>query len=594
MPQPIYQAVSRPITGLQFQGASQNIARNASLFKIHQHYCELLETCILATNPSYWESSHLQRHWADDGITEKSAKDIHRIVSYWLNHSPDEQVSRLLSEYRDKLAGKLRDLKETDILSCFDLHAESKGVLAVLNICNELTRWIDQGVLGERERRQGAASSIYRNFHYAHFGISYASSEHQPPSRNVVDYEMDQLVRILGDYSLTSLPPNLPEPFRDLESRVRRQMQYLESLVVPQPRPYYELDFPNSAQVGEALCTEVKKWFDNADINSDIEKKWKPYEGDDRAKYFSTFLNRLHKTAAFSQKNSQADSKLELQKILDRITKDEKFREFCFDACQASDANCHDNVQSIFDDLRIQFANPARQQGATLRDVIGYQRGLLACQLIDEYVTSLGRGGDPLESGQELKRLLSADLALPIEFKEIKYAAVGIIFRDVDKHRNEAKAYVNKELTADRLVKQMAEDRSCADFLKKYYQATWENHESLWYAASEKLMEKSVGMLSDENSRIQSLQSQNSPMNCDAALKAAEDLPAMGQGVLFLALRAAADNDKFRQLARDALATQRVKVTLQPVQPEQKLPRNLAVLLQLATEGLNEPTSRAN
>lgn len=241
-------------------------------------------------------------------------------------------------------------------------------------------------------------------------------------------------------------------------------------------------DLRNSA-VG-SVSEEVKRW-----LGAETAEKWLKYADSQGGKALASFLRRLHRCAAF-EGTEKDESKQELTAILTRMLSDTTFREYCFRAVEASDANCHDNVQAIFDGLRMQMANPAVKDKATLADVVKFQRGRLAATLIDQYVATHVRGGDLLESGMLLKQELSNDLELPIEFRNIKYAAIAKVSNDIVFHKEEAKKYVKSNLTPEKLAKAMAEDETCAAFLEKFYSSEFNDHNELWGKELENLTYK--------------------------------------------------------------------------------------------------------
>jgi hypothetical protein len=259
----------------------------------------------------------------------------------------------------------------------------------------------------------------------------------------------------------------------------------------------------------------------------------------------------------------------EVRGILERVLQDGIFREYCFVACHGAEADCHDRVQSLFDDLRLQMNNPARQENATVAAVVDFQRGLVASMLIDDYVFNIHaehaqlRAQLPpelqaqlplellinyhaLESAQLLRKELWKALKLPIPFKDIAHPRVALVNLDIKRHKNAALAYVLTNLTPERLSKQMAEDSSCNEFLRTQYPATFAAHSLLWVDAIDKLALKETRFkVDEENKRLTDHVNRTIKLTAEESLEAAHGLPHQGEGYLFKALKKSADEALF-------------------------------------------------
>ncbi len=281
------------------------------------------------------------------------------------------------------------------------------------------------------------------------------------------------------------------------------------------------------------LDQEVEMW-----LGQQAAAPWKNDATSQDGMRLATFLMHLHGCASFS--GADKDTSIQdLQAILKHMLTDKTFRTHCFTAVQACDASCHDNVQATFDDLRMQMANPATQDNATMSQVRQYQEGVLKATLIDEYVTTLGRYGEPLESGQHLKFLLSQKLELPILFKTIKYAAIGAVSNNIEFHITQATQYIEKNLTQERLTKNMAADATCAEFLKKTYAATFTAHNLLW---------------GDVLDQLNATDAKRFPEVADGSTKlhAAKQIAQFGDGKVFQRLQASAEQDLLEKVARQS------------------------------------------
>lgn len=227
----------------------------------------------------------------------------------------------------------------------------------------------------------------------------------------------------------------------------------------------------------KSLETELKNWFPDMDTDP-----WTHHDETDKAS-LATLLKRLHRSAAF-QGEERNDSMAELKDILDGMQEDPVFRAYGFTLAHGASADCSDNVQAIFDEMRMQLANPVTRKDGTLDTVIQFYVGREKAHLISEYVDTL-RGGDPLESVMLLQHTLSADLALPIRFKAIKHTRAATVSNNLAGHKARALRFVNDHFDPERVISKMLEESPAVDFLKKTYEPTFTAHQLLWTDALE-------------------------------------------------------------------------------------------------------------
>ncbi|MDM0030072.1 NEL-type E3 ubiquitin ligase domain-containing protein [Variovorax saccharolyticus] len=286
------------------------------------------------------------------------------------------------------------------------------------------------------------------------------------------------------------------------------------------------------------LLKQVEVWQGGAS-----SKDWVALAQMEGGKALSTMLARLHQCAPFifGTKATRTALTEEIRAILERVQNDAAFRKYCFDTCIASDADCADHVQAIFDELRLQMANPAHREEATSEEVVEFQRGRAACDLIDEYVAAQG-GMDPLESAQCLKHALATDLSLPIQFNKNHSSEV---FNE--KYLNEVKSYVDNGLSKDGLTRSMLKDQICVAYFQKRYPVTFVAHNLLWNDAMNVVMDKA-----STGGRGQLTGSTHQDLAAEDLLQLAVDLPEWGDGQRYETLKLAADVEMLNDLTQRA------------------------------------------
>ena len=282
----------------------------------------------------------------------------------------------------------------------------------------------------------------------------------------------------------------------------------------------------------KSLVAAVTEWF-----GADTGVLWNDHEENPAGPQLATLLSRLPESECFKGLARDGSIK-ELKAILELMLTDEVFRAYCFDAAQASDRDCEDNVQAIFDDLRMQLANPAIKEGGTLAKVVEFQRGRLAAKLIETYVMTLGTEGEPLSSGLYLKYKLSEKLELPIIFNMFAHPQTAVVSNALDLHINAAEEYVVKNLTPDLLRKAMLDDPACVEFLTKTNLDKFAVHNSKW-----------VDALGEAQGNTLNVAGVGTGSRLETARKM-----QLGDGREFLKLQEVARGELLQKIALDAVA----------------------------------------
>lgn len=256
---------------------------------------------------------------------------------------------------------------------------------------------------------------------------------------------------------------------------------------------------------GSEIDEDVEKPLDQEVVllfGENAAQLWKPYANTDDGERLATLLRRLHQSVSFTG-SSKNESIAELKAILERMLEDETFRKCCFIAIHGSDEDCHDNVQRIFDELRMLLADPTTKKNATLDMMVNFLKGRLAAQLIDEYVVKRVGGVEPTESGMLLKKELSQHLGLPISFRAIKFGHFAKVSNNLALHIKQAVEYVLTQLTNKRLGQEMLATPTYVEFLKASYPVTFEAHNLLWLDALEQASKCEPQIVEDKNQIVE-------------------------------------------------------------------------------------------
>lgn len=420
---------------------------------------------------------------ADNAVySENVAHYLMGKVSY-LPKGLDELVYEFSDDVKNALYGLLRTHRYDGIVGRMEAPDKTRAKLEALFLhltadaafipeSEQMQSWLNQAPEEEREARYIAveriADAVFTKY-LSLAGLQLTTLPPLPSDLEVLDLFHNQL------QSLAGIPQQITERATcmiDLSLNPLTQAT-IDSINNHTYQARIRGSFP------EPLDREVQKWFPK--VNTNV---WKDYIGTREGAALAKLLMRLHCCESFS-KTERASSITELKLILTRMSTDATFREHCFEAVLAGDGSCSDDAQAVFDSLRMLMADPATKTQATLKQVVSYQNGLLAEQMIDEYVEKNINKGDKLESGMLLKEKLSQDLEMPIRFKGIRYVNHAYVANNLQLYKTKVKEYVLTNKTSDRLAKAMADNSNCANFLKKTYSVMTEAQRMLWEDACE-------------------------------------------------------------------------------------------------------------
>ncbi|MGG1953076.1 NEL-type E3 ubiquitin ligase domain-containing protein [Ralstonia solanacearum] len=246
---------------------------------------------------------------------------------------------------------------------------------------------------------------------------------------------------------------------------------------------------------------------------------------------FLSFLGRLGRCASFRALH-RAGSVRELGHLLKLAVRSDAYRAFCFDIAGGADANCHDNVEVIFGNLRLAARNPTYHGNASLDQVLKYHKSCVPWSLIDDFVSKqFSLFDEPLEKVLALRIRLS-DI-LPVKTP----AMVNRVLANVDDEaEKQARAYIaTHRRTKEHLQRNLCRSPAWHRFLVQRHPVELAANTLLWDAALQDVMKKT-----DDGATLRSAQPHP---DTDAfgsrteALARARAMPGIGTGRAFQRLQ---------------------------------------------------------
>lgn len=210
----------------------------------------------------------------------------------------------------------------------------------------------------------------------------------------------------------------------------------------------------SSAQILQDWATECRLPPETIDA-------WRPLLSQEDSRPFADLLQRLNGCASFRPQH-RAGSVQELGSILELAAHNDAYRALCFNVCGGADANCHDNVDVIFGNLRLAARDPSYHGNAELHEVLNYHNRCVPWTLIDDFVSHRFTQGDLLEKVLALRMRLS-DI-LPIPTPAMLHGPVAGID---DTHEREARHYISARLgTPENLLRSLSRSPAWRPFLE--------------------------------------------------------------------------------------------------------------------------------
>ncbi|QUP57036.1 type III effector protein (plasmid) [Ralstonia syzygii] len=331
---------------------------------------------------------------------------------------------------------------------------------------------------------------------------------------------------------LPQLPlPLLEEPTENLRHGARPPQ--LEALLQQQaPR--------SPAQILQDWATECR-------LSPETIDAWRPLLSQEDSRPFASLLQRLNGCASFWPQH-RAGSVQELGSILELAAHNDAYRALCFNVCGGADANCHDNVDVIFGNLRLAARDPSYRGNAELHEVLDYHNRCVPWTLIDDFVSDRFASGDRLEKVLALRMRLS-DI-LPITTPAMLHGPVAGIDNT---HELEARHYINTRLgMPENLLRNLPRSPAWRQFLEQHRPVEFVANTLLWESALQDVMAKPAGDGSMANAPRAA--STAAPGSRTEALAQARAMPGIGTGKAFQHLQENATTLMMETMTRKLVA----------------------------------------
>ncbi|WP_240435251.1 MULTISPECIES: NEL domain-containing protein [Ralstonia solanacearum species complex] len=244
----------------------------------------------------------------------------------------------------------------------------------------------------------------------------------------------------------------------------------------------------NTLQHGQSTNQLPAHWASACRLTPKTVEALRPLLSQEDSAPFASLLARLNGCASF-QPQHRAGSVQELGSILELAAHNDAYRALCFTLCGGADANCHDNVDVIFGNLRLAARDPSYRGNAELHEILNYHNRCVPWTLIDDFVSHRFSSGDPLEKVLALRMRLS-DI-LPITTPDMLHGGIAGIS---DAHALEARRYIATHVgTPANLLRSLSRSPTWRTFLEQRHPVECVANTLLWNAALEDLMAKPAG-----------------------------------------------------------------------------------------------------
>lgn len=216
----------------------------------------------------------------------------------------------------------------------------------------------------------------------------------------------------------------------------------------------------------------------------------------------------------------------ELGTILTLVAHNDAYRASCFDICGGAEADCHDNVDVVFGNLRLAARDPALRGNAPLSEILSYHKFCVPWTLINDFVSHRFSSGDQLEKVLALRIRLS-DILL-VKTPAMLYSRLADI---TDAHELEARHYINTHVgTEANLLRSLSRSPTWRTFLTQRHPVEFAANTLLWSAALEELGAKSA---SGSAGPAQPAGNPAAFGSRTEALAQARAMPSLGTGLAF-------------------------------------------------------------
>ncbi|MHA6881588.1 NEL domain-containing protein [Ralstonia pseudosolanacearum] len=203
---------------------------------------------------------------------------------------------------------------------------------------------------------------------------------------------------------------------------------------------------------------------------------------------FMSLLGRLDGCASFDKRKwHRADSVRELGGILKLAAHNDAYRAFCFDVAGGADANCHDNVDVIFGNLRLAAKDPTYHGDASLEQVLKYHKRCVPWSLVDDFVSErFPLFGESLENVLALRVRLSS--ILPIRTPAMAFRSMASVDKGI---AAQARAYIKKHCDSEaKLQRNLCRSPAWRQFLERQHPVEFTANTLLWASALQAVIEQ--------------------------------------------------------------------------------------------------------
>ncbi|WP_124983440.1 NEL-type E3 ubiquitin ligase domain-containing protein [Ralstonia solanacearum] len=345
------------------------------------------------------------------------------------------------------------------------------------------------------------------------------------PSRGREQRSIADAVRALPTYSSHS------QLGRDAagQAALDRRNQLASLVAAPSQSEILRALFANPAPQVSTADQVLARWAPKCGLPPETVDALRPALGQQDSAPFVSFLDRLSECASFKPEH-RAASRQELGDILTLVAHNDAYRASCFDICGGAEANCHDNVDVVFGNLRLAAKDPALRGNAplseVLSEVLSYHKFCVPWTLINDFVSHRFSSGDQLEKVLALRIRLS-DILL-VKTPAMLYEDIAGI---TQAHELEARHYINTHVgTEANLLRSLSRSPTWRTFLTQRHPVEFAANTLLWSAALEDLGTKSAG---ESTGTAQSAGNPATFGSRTEALAQARAMPSLGTGLAF-------------------------------------------------------------
>ncbi|MDB0543785.1 type III effector protein, partial [Ralstonia solanacearum] len=309
------------------------------------------------------------------------------------------------------------------------------------------------------------------------------------------------------------------------QTALDRRNQLASLVAAPSQSEILRALFANPAPQAPTADQVLARWAPECGLTSETVDALRPALGQQDSAPFLGFLGRLDACASFKPEHRAASAQ-ELGTILTLVARNDAYRASCFDICGGAEADCHDNVDVVFGNLRLAARDPALRGNAPLSEILSYHKFCVPWALIDDFVSHRFSSGDRLEKVLALRIRLS-DILL-VKTPDMLHGPIADIkLADEVDARHYIKTHVGTEAN---LLRSLSRSPTWRTFLTQHHPVQFTANTLLWNAALEELGAKSA------SGSAGTARSTGNPATFGSrteALAQARAMPALGTGLAF-------------------------------------------------------------